>query len=498
MLPIDETSNLGKYLFLSVLTFLLFLSCNKNVSVSEPEKFEFGIAKYFISTDPSGAHIYVDGRPTGQFTPDTIKWLSEGLHSFKLDLIPFLNFSFSDTVFNKIIMETNYSFYNDPQNFGSISFVSSPDSCSIYIDDKKLEHKTPYELKNLLPREYKIKYTFPEHRADSILHFVSAGKRTFAMIELIDTSVWVTYNIENSDINDNTIKDIWTDKANTIWIATWHNGIIKISSNKYEFINSTNSNLPNDIVHCFSADKNDVLWVGTYNGLARIEGNNITAITTNNSQLPSNYIADLNIDKENNLWIGTTNGLAKFDGTEWKIFNIHNSSIPGNFVTKIMFDNQDSMWIGTMANNLAKYHNRYNWKVYQSDNLPKGDAVADLIIGNDDKLWAALIPQYSKPGVVDKIGGIFKLENEHLVLFDIGIPNIRVNKFYLDDENILWVGSKNGIFSINSGSYLKNFNSTNSGLPNNDVLAIGKDLNQNIWFGMNDAGLVKYKLIKSK
>jgi ligand-binding sensor domain-containing protein len=84
------------------------------------------------------------------------------------------------------------------------------------------------------------------------------------------------------------------------------------------------------------------------------------------------------------------------------------------------------------------------------------------------------------------------------VLFDIGIPNIRVNKFYMDDENILWAGSKNGIFSINSGGYFKNFTSTNSGLPINDVLAIAKDQNQNIWFGMNDAGLVKYKIWNAK
>ena len=196
--------------------------------------------------------------------------------------------------------------------------------------------------------------------------------------------------------------------------------------------------------------------------------------------------------------MGTTNGLAKFDGTQWTIFNIHNSSIPGNFVTKIMFDKQDSLWIGTMANNIAKYHNRYNWKVYQSDNLPKGDSVADLIIGNDNNIWVALIPQYSKPGVVDKVGGIFKLENEQLVLLDIGIPNIRINKFYLDDENILWAGSKNGIFSIYSGGYFKVFNSTNSGLPINDVLSIEKDKNGNIWFGSNNAGLIKYKVTNAK
>ena len=489
---------LFKFLSIPLVTLFLIFSCQKKVSVSEPEKYEVGIAQYYITTDPTGAHIHVDGRPTGQFTPDTIKWLVEGVHNFKLELHPYLNYIFQDTVQNLIVNSTKYSYYNDPQNFGSINFSSSPDSCTIFLDENKLEYKTPYELTNLLPREYKIKYTFPEHRADSIVHFVNAGKRTFARMELKDTSVWVTYNIENSDINDNTIKDILVDKANTIWIGTWHNGVIKINSNNYDFINSSNSNLPNDIIHCFAMGNNNTIWVGSYNGLAKIERNNVTAFTTNNSGIPSNYIADINIDKENNLWVGTTNGLAKFDGTQWTIFNIHNSSIPGNFVTKIMFDKQDSLWIGTMANNIAKYHNRYNWKVYQSDNLPKGDSVADLIIGNDNNIWVALIPQYSKPGVVDKVGGIFKLENEQLVLLDIGIPNIRINKFYLDDENILWAGSKNGIFSIYSGGYFKVFNSTNSGLPINDVLSIEKDKNGNIWFGSNNAGLIKYKVTNAK
>ncbi len=477
-----------------IISLLSLYSCEKDVSVSEPVEYNIGRAEYIISSIPEGAHIFVDGLPSGQFTPDTIKWLSEGIHNFELRLHPFLNFSFIDSVNNDSISSTKYDFYSDTKNFGSISFTSKPDSCTIFLNDVKLAHKTPYTAINLIPGYYKIKFTYPLHRADSLRHFVVAAKQSKVNLVLQDTSIWVTYNNQNSTILDNTVNDIFIDNDNNIWLATAHNGIIKFNYKQSTVINSYNSLLPNDNVYCFAMDKNNTLWVGTNKGLANINGDYIRTYREINSELPSNTVTDIEFDKNGSLWIATRNGLAELNKNKWTVYNTSNSSIPGNYISKILFDNDDSLWIGTTSNNTAKFIDRYNWKTYKSDKLPLDDSVADMIIGFNGLLWVGLITEFGKPGVIDKPGGVFVLENDQLVERDFSLPNKRINKFYLDKNNSLWIGSRSGLLLVRSLADYKLYTLNNSGLPIDDIISINMDEYSNLWLGTNGAGLVKYKI----
>ena len=74
------------------------ISCDKEVSVSDPQQYETGTAKLYISTIPEGALIFVDGKNYGQHTPDTIKWLTSGTHEFKLKLDSYLDYSFTKSI----------------------------------------------------------------------------------------------------------------------------------------------------------------------------------------------------------------------------------------------------------------------------------------------------------------------------------------------------------------------------------------------------------------
>jgi len=480
----------GIYLF----PIIVILSCEKEVSVSEPYDFETGYSKYYISSYPQGASIYVDDKPTGLFTPDTLKWLKEGEHTFKLRLDPFLDYSFTDISENSTMNKTEYDFYSDPQNFGSLYFTSTPDSCTIFLNDSLMDFKTPYILNKLLPGDYKVKYSFPEHRSDSTIKFIYGGKQAKVVMTLSDTTVWVTYNADNSDIPDNTITDIFIDSDRTMWIGTRHSGIIKISGGKKEFFNTTNSNLPSNIIHCFSTDINNVMWIGTYSGIAKYTNNTFNTLTTVNSGLPNNYIFDIVFDAQQNMWIGTRDGLVKYDGSSWNVYNNSNSSIPGNIISKILFDQEDSLWIGTYSNNTSIFNGIDFWKSYQSDSLEIGDTVADLIIGNNGRLWVGLIPEFSKPGVDEKPGGLYLLQKDELVEIELYLTSKRINKFYLDDTGILWIGTRAGLVSLATKDDFRVYNNLNAGLPINDVVAIAKDNDGNFWLGTNGGGLVKYKI----
>ena len=49
-------------LFSSLIIIVLLLSCEKEVSVSEPYDFDVGVGKFYISTRPEGAAIFINNK----------------------------------------------------------------------------------------------------------------------------------------------------------------------------------------------------------------------------------------------------------------------------------------------------------------------------------------------------------------------------------------------------------------------------------------------------
>jgi len=488
-----------KQIFYFLVTFfalLLTISCDREISVSDPQEFEVGIAEYYISTNPIGARIYYDDKFTGKTTPDTVKWISSGEHTFRVQLFPFLDYSFSQNIIDDSMLIEEYDYYSNPLNTGSIKFLSNPHGAKVYFDDSLMNFKTPYVLENVELGEHKIKYTFPEHRADSLSTFVLPQEQELVELYLVDTTIWIYFNTDNSYITDNTITDICIDDNNVFWIGTGHQGIIKIEDGKKEFINTNNSNLPNNIIHRIKKDKDNNIWVGTYSGIAKINGEVITSYNASNSPLPNNFIRDFDFDFKNNIWIGTENGLAVFNGNEWEIFNTNNSGIPENFITAVMIDNRNTTWIGLNEFNTAYLDQFSRWHELQTDNNPIGDSVSDLIISFDNRLWIGLITEFTNPLNPVKPGGIYVWEEDALVQYNFHIHNKSVNRFYLDDLDNLWVGTKSGVLKIKSKIDYELFTANTSGLPVDDVLAIAKDANGDMWFGTNGGGLVHFKITK--
>ena len=95
---------ISKVLLILTSLSLIFssISCEREISVSGPHEYETGIANYYVSTEPQGATIFVNDKNTGLFSPDTIKWLPEGVHNFVLNMDPFLDYPFEAEVVNNL------------------------------------------------------------------------------------------------------------------------------------------------------------------------------------------------------------------------------------------------------------------------------------------------------------------------------------------------------------------------------------------------------------
>ena len=78
------------------------------------------------------------------------------------------------------------------------------------------------------------------------------------------TNFWTWFNSQTNPSLPffiNSLDELIIDNENNIWITTMENGLVKYSNNTWTFYNSQNSNLPEDKINCIEFDKiNNRIW----------------------------------------------------------------------------------------------------------------------------------------------------------------------------------------------------------------------------------------------
>ncbi|MBI2968328.1 MAG: hypothetical protein HYY40_11035 [Bacteroidetes bacterium] len=254
-------------------------------------------------------------------------------------------------------------------------------------------------------------------------------------------------------------------------------------SPRWRVFNTTNSLLPDDQVKSIIIDREDTKWIGTAGGgLVKLTaGGKWTVYTSANSGLPDNFIDSISFDKSGTAWIASGSGVVKFEPgalstadpkAGWTLFSSANSGLP--FIRSILIDDAQNKWIGTLYGGLARMEparigsSHANWTIYANFNsrLPN-NAVWPLAMDEDDNLWigtrggglAKLIPGNARDNKPDE-WIIFNSSNS-------GLPDNEVVSLKVAPGNIIWVGTvKGGAAQFNEKiNQWKTFNTFNSGIP---------------------------------
>ena len=254
---------------LKVIVLLIsFSSCEKEVFTgfpSEPNNYSYG--KLFVDSDPQNALIYVDNKISGYITPDTVKWLTEGSHIITLKQGLFGDTTFNDNIVNDENVSKFINYKTNPKFWGTIYCNSKPTGAKIYINGEFTNEVTTATFTKL-PGDYTVKFTYPEHRPDSVSFTLYGSRKEYISIILEDTTVWVSYKISNSQIPSNIISSIDVDSKNNKWIGTRDKGLVKFDDVNWTPFNTKNSSIISDFIYCLKIDKNDAVWIGTGTGLS--------------------------------------------------------------------------------------------------------------------------------------------------------------------------------------------------------------------------------------
>jgi PEGA domain len=478
---------LRKLIFcISILFFFTRSSCDKPVSVSPNEQVPFN-GMLFVDSYPAGAKIYLDGKNTGFVTSDTIRWLNPKTYSLKLIRDYFLDVNSRIDIKNDSLSTYYYNYITDPQMRGSLNCDSNPVGAEVLLNDSSTGKVTPVLIDNLFPGEYKVTFKLENHRDDSLTINVESGITRYISATLIDTSVWVTYNMQNSGIQTDYLRKVVIENGATKWIAT-SDGLIKYEGGDFTIYNTNNSGLPDNGIYNLYVDNSGIKWICTFAGLVKFDDYNWTTYDVTNSGIPSDEVTCVSVAPNNEVWAGTFgDGLAKFDGSTWQVYNISNSDIPSNSIGAVTSDLTGNIWVGTIGSGIAEYSSGI-WTVYDNTNsgLPASDKVTDVQVKSDGTIWAAFgVIGLSTPGGIAFFNGS--------TWTSYTSPSTNCTSISFGTDGLVWIGTQADGFASFDGSNFRIFRKNNYPLPSDGTLSMSIDNSGNKWIATNDEGLVKYK-----
>ncbi|MFZ5553135.1 MAG: two-component regulator propeller domain-containing protein [Bacteroidota bacterium] len=292
-----------------------------------------------------------------------------------------------------------------------------------------------------------------------------------------------------------------------------------IFSQQYTFINySTENGLAQSQVSAMCQDKDGYIWFATFGGLSRFDGK-IFVNFTKTDGLPDNQLYSIYADNKNRIITGTIGGYSIYENRKFS-----NHSFPKEFasynVVAISEDQSGNLWFaleggGVVVNRngidqfygknhgvdpnvrhvfcdtknrvwLATRSGLFHFSNNRFVNYPiNGDSLKNISYVMEDKqkkLWIATYDQgiYAETGGKDFIN--YSTEN--------GLVNDWVRTIFVDDRNMIWIGTKTGISKFDRKEF-SNF-SIEQGLINDNIKCISQDSEGNIWLGTDGKGIMKF------
>lgn len=303
------------------------------------------------------------------------------------------------------------------------------------------------------------------------------------------------------------------DAEGNLWMTS-NGGLIRFRDRKFTNFR-TDDGLPDDNIDAIAVNPNGGVWIstnkivglyqnGVFTQIAKIDYEGdfalFSALAVNNehhlffasrkllyevsdnnvlakydlTDVATDGIRPLFFDNQQNLWVGANNGLIRFTKRRIKVFsNIENKIWIG---TSAIAESPDkSVWIASGKKIL-------HWKngTFESFPVPSGGIYfTALAFDKNNILW------------VGTFNGIYNFENNKFVKHDL-MKNSQISPIFFDQGGKLWAGERvGGLFEFENG-VLKGKYTTENGLANNWISYITQDKRGVIWVGTK-GGLSRFE-----
>lgn len=457
--------------------------CDKEVSRS-PVESEAPKGFIYINSDPTGFTIFQNGRNTGRLTPDSISFIEEGTYEITLKKKYYKDTSLVVTLSENEKLQVDIDILSNPSMYGGVYLQTVPPAANITFNDSILNKVTPLTILNLLPGEYSVNFDLYNHRDSEINVIVRSSQTANYTQALRDTSVWVDYQVTNSDIPSNLLYPIAIDNNNIKWIGTVDKGLIKYDEVNFINYNTSNSQIPSNRVNCIAIDDQNRVWVGTNDGIGIFNGSSWIVYNQNNSGLTNTHINKIRFYGNSTVWIATAGNLVNFDGINWSVYQ---EPAGRDWINDFYIENENKLYLGTKLDGIFLFENQtFSWLRW-FNYIYCTMTVSSIEKDQSNDVWFCFLP--------DTIGrsGISRWDGTSFTNIHLGSFQNSVYHIFIDDMNNKWVATSDGLLKYDNQNISKFFNTSNSLISSNNVSASAVDANGNVWITTNGGGLNKYK-----
>ena len=291
------------------------------------------------------------------------------------------------------------------------------------------------------------------------------------------------YNFsENSRV---IINRILVDPEQNVWFGTWSYGLLKYNTQSIQFDHYLKKNRSNYNVQRFpiialtESSDGDVWYSVANHGLEVINPITYQDKTELYAKRYPKLFKEKNIHflykEEHTIWFGIGGkGLISLDDKTKRITEYPQESF--GLVNRIIKGNTTNLWIATGTGLFSFDLTTKKFSRYTNTTKPQTvtNHITDVLVGDTLLVGTSL--------------GLFWLEpnSEKLHPFpSINLSNPYILRMY-KQENILWVGTANGLNKYNLETKETTFYSMSDGLPNNVIYAILEDEFKNLWMSTNN------------
>lgn len=141
-----------------------------------------------------------------------------------------------------------------------------------------------------------------------------AASDKFGLYKFKD-SVLTTYTTSNaSGIPGNKILDMDIDEFGVIWMVIDSKGLVSFDGDEFITYDTENSNIENYDADNIVVDNLNNIWIGGvyYGGLSYFNGTDFVHYLKSENTIPVSNIRDMDVDSNNQLWMATSSGLMQF------------------------------------------------------------------------------------------------------------------------------------------------------------------------------------------
>ncbi|MBR5084002.1 MAG: response regulator [Prevotella sp.] len=305
-----------------------------------------------------------------------------------------------------------------------------------------------------------------DHDGNLWVGTVNSGVHVFS-VNPDDSSLTETCHLNVFAPQSSHISCLYLDDNNTMWVGSSKLGVAftdlcaptlnMVSTGEYEDVSS------------MLQDRHGNLWIG-FDGdgvMKKSKDGSVTHYSATLQQLPSNIVTSLTLDADGNVLVGTYgNGMAKFDGS--KFIPVY-TNIPNiGYVKAMVTDTRGNLWVATVDKGVVKIRPDGKYFQYTTENSPlvsngilclAVDSLRNIIyIGTSTGVSAY---DYEKDSFI-RISQLEQLNGSYVL------------SLMMCDRNLLWIGSRNGLWVYRAKDSSMTRLTTEAGMSHNTIRALAE------------------------